>query len=114
YALLIPSPKRVDLIRDARFSMHSFPTENDEDAFYLTGVASVVDVDTLREAIIGQFLEERPTIGLDEEDLGDQLAFEFDIATCLLTRTTGHGDPNPRHEIWHAEPATKRRSEVPG
>jgi hypothetical protein len=38
-ALLIPSPKANDLVRDARYAMHSFPRPNDEDAFYLTGVA---------------------------------------------------------------------------
>ena len=32
----------------------------------------------------------------------DQGVFRFDIDTCMVTRTTGHGDPAPRHEIWHA------------
>lgn len=34
YALLVPSPKRSDLVRDGRFSMHSFPSDENEDAFY--------------------------------------------------------------------------------
>jgi hypothetical protein len=102
YALLIPSPKREDLLRDGRYSMHSFPTDGDEDAFYLAGLARLFDDDERRSALIRQFLEERPTLALTASDLDDQLAFEFDIATCLLTRTTGHGDPDPRHTIWHA------------
>jgi hypothetical protein len=101
YALLIPSPKRADHIRDRRYSMHSFPTDGDEDAFYLTGLAHVVDADARRAALIRQFLDERPTLGLEEPDLDDQQAFEFDVTTCMLTRTTGHGDPNPRHVVWH-------------
>jgi len=102
HALLIPSPKREDLIRDRRYSMHSFPTENDEDAFYLTGLAHLVDSVDRRAGLIRQFLDERPTLGLESAGLDDQQAFEFDIATCMLTRTTGHGDPDPRHTIWHA------------
>ncbi len=39
FALLVPSPKREDLHRDGRFAMHSFPCDDDEDAFYLTGAA---------------------------------------------------------------------------
>ena len=37
--------------------------------------------------------------------LAEQTLVEFFIERCLLTRTTGHGDPNPRHEIWHASSA---------
>ena len=37
YALIIPSPKLADLLRDGRYALHSYPTENNEDAFYLTG-----------------------------------------------------------------------------
>ena len=29
---------------------------------------------------------------------GDAL-FEFLVDSCLLTRTTGHGDPNPVHQV---------------
>jgi len=32
----------------------------------------------------------------------DQDLFEFLIERCLLTRTTGHGDPSPRHVVWTA------------
>ena len=39
YAFLVPSPKREDLRRDGRYSMHSFPCEDNEDAFYVVGRA---------------------------------------------------------------------------
>ncbi len=30
----------------------------------------------------------------------DEQFFEFLIETCLLTRTTGHGDYDPKHTVW--------------
>jgi len=32
----------------------------------------------------------------------DQTLVEFLIESCLLTRTTAHGDHDPQHTIWHA------------
>jgi hypothetical protein len=32
-----------------------------------------------------------------------QRLFAFDIESCMLTRTTGHGDPHPTHTIWRVE-----------
>src|SRR3954454_18121038 len=37
YAFIIPSPKRGDLVRDGRYSMHSYPRPDDEDAFMVSG-----------------------------------------------------------------------------
>ena len=31
---------------------------------------------------------------------------ELDIDTVLLTRTTGHGDPDPQHTVWKASSPT--------
>ncbi|HEY3036359.1 MAG TPA: hypothetical protein VGJ54_17095 [Streptosporangiaceae bacterium] len=41
-AFIVPSPKQRDLHRDGRYAMHSFPLDDNEDAFYLSGVASYV------------------------------------------------------------------------
>ena len=57
-----------------------------------------MDAEAAVAAAVAQFSAERPGMTLVE----DQGVFRFDIETCLLTRTTGHGDPAPRHEIWHA------------
>jgi hypothetical protein len=101
YAFLVPSRKREDLVRDGRYAMHSFPTDDNEDAAYLTGTATrVIDPET-RTSLEAQFrgertLAERP-IGFDAQEL-----FEFDIQRCLCTRTTGHGDPHPHHTVWSA------------
>jgi hypothetical protein len=101
FAFLIPSPKREDLHRDGRYAMHSFPADENEDAFYLSGMAEVVDDHQQRPALEAQFLGERglrdPPKGFAEQEL-----FAFHIERCLYTETTGHGDPEPRHRIWRA------------
>jgi hypothetical protein len=102
FALVVPSPKRSDLHRDGRYALHSFPTPNNEDAFYLTGTAEARRDVALRRVIDTIFLAERgwssPPPGFADQEL-----FEFLIGTCLLTRTTGHGDFEPEHTIWRAE-----------
>jgi hypothetical protein len=99
-AFLVPSPKARDLRRDPRFAMHTFPMEYDEDAFYVTGDAREVLDTGRRSALRDGYLSERPH--MPELDLSDQSAFEFMIDTAMHTTTTGHGDPEPRHEIWKA------------
>jgi hypothetical protein len=99
FAFIIPSPKRDDLVRDGRFAMHGFPPPDNEDAIYLTGRAVGRPDADLRQAIAKIFREERkmtaPAPGSEDEQL-----FEFLIETCLLTRTTGHGDYDPKHTVW--------------
>lgn len=101
FAFLIPSPKRADLHRDGRYAMHSFPADENEDAFSLTGLARPADDRNLRRTLEAQFLEER---GLREppDGFGEQEVFVFEIERCLYTVTTGHGDPHPRHTVWRA------------
>jgi len=99
YAFLIPSPKRDDLHRDPRYAMHCFPPDDNENAFYITGaVRSEADI-VVRDGAASAFLAERswsdPPPGFDEQEL-----FEFLVERALLTTTTGHGDPEPRHRVW--------------
>lgn len=101
YAFIVPSPKRADLYRDGRYALHTFPMEDNEDAFYLSGIASPVPHRPTRDQLARQFADERsghavPAPG-QEQDL-----FEFQINAAMLTRTTGHGDPRPQHTIWRA------------
>jgi hypothetical protein len=99
FALLIPGPKRADLLRDGRYAMHSFPADENEDAFSLTGRARRDDDRERRRTLEAQFLVERelkePPDGFQEQEL-----FIFEIERCLHTVTTGHGDPHPQHRIW--------------
>ena len=100
-AHIIPSAKRDDLHRDGRYAMHSFPCDDNEDAFYLTGRAAVVGDDSLVRAATAQFLSERDIRG-EPPGFADGEFFEFRLSRCLLTRTDGHGDPSPRHTVWGA------------
>lgn len=102
YGLIEPDgPKRKDLERDGRYAMHCFPPADNEDAFYLTGRAEARTEPSTLEAVAKVFWSER---GKDEPppQASGQRLFEFLVEGCLLTRTTGHGDWNPQHTIWHA------------
>jgi hypothetical protein len=99
YGFIIPSPKQRDLGRDGRFAVHSFPTPDNEDAFYLTGSVQPVTVQLERRQVGDQFVHERVEIGVPFPS-DDDLLMRFNIDACLLTRTTGFGDFAPRHEIW--------------
>jgi hypothetical protein len=99
YGFLVPSPKLADLRRDARYALHTYPRPNDEDAFYLTGQVRFIVDPAARAGLCAAYTAERPALALALEE---QTIVEFLIHSCLLTRTTGHGDPNPHHTIWRA------------
>ena len=107
-AFVVPSPKRRDLHRDGRYALHSYPQAENEDAFYITGWARTVSDQELLSAATTQYLSERawsqPPDGFDAQEL-----FELLIERCLLTRTTGHGDPRPRHFVWLAADGEMRQ-----
>ena len=101
HLLVVPGPKRVDLERDGRYALHSFPCPDGEDAAYLTGRAVSLTGEPARRAVIEQqFLAERSAFPIAPESLAEQGLFRLDIERCLITTTTGHGDPAPRHEVW--------------
>ena len=102
FAFIVPGPKCRDLERDGRYAMHSFPCDDNEDAFMVTCGATRVDDTELRRRLVAQFLAERSQIPMTEADLEAQTLFELSVDRVLLTRTTGHGDPAPQHTIWHA------------
>jgi len=100
-AFIVPSPKLEDLRRDGRYALHCFPPADNEDAFYVTGRARIIDDDALRAVVAQQFVAERSTIVVPPPG-DDQALVELDIDTVLLTRTTGHGDFDPQHTVWKA------------
>jgi hypothetical protein len=99
FAFIIPSPKQGDLRRDGRYALHSFPREDNEDAFSCMGMARPVESAQLRSDLGALFVEERSALGVHAPADEDGL-FEFLVESCLLTRTTGHGDPHPVHQVW--------------
>jgi hypothetical protein len=101
YAFIVPSPKQKDLHRDGRYALHSIQLETNEDAFYLTGRARHLEDPGLRQQLAEQFAAERSALAIPPPE-PEQHLFEFLVATAMLTRTVGHGDPAPVHTVWHA------------
>ena len=97
FAFIVPGPKQADLRRDGRYAQHSFPCPDNEDAFYCTGRAAIVDDPGVRQVLADMFVAERSGVPAPARD--HQL-FRFGVETCLLTRTTGHGDFAPQHTTW--------------
>jgi len=102
FAFIIPSPKQGDLRRDGIYAMHSFPCPENEDAFSMAGTATLVTDPAVRATLATQFVQERSQIAV-VPPADDDALFEFALDSCLLTRTTGHGDPRPQHSVWRAE-----------
>ena len=103
FVFIVPSPKQNDLRRDGLYAMHSFPCDDNEDAFHISGYRGrLVADDAVRAAVGQQFVTERRQFDVPFPAADDAL-FEFDIDSCLLTRTTGHGDPAPNHLVWRAD-----------
>jgi hypothetical protein len=101
FAFIVPSPKQGDLRRDGLYAMHSFPCDDNEDAFHIAGTAQLVADAALRASLGRQFVAECTQFAVALPAADDAL-FVFDIDSCLLTRTTGHGDPAPNHRVWRA------------
>lgn len=103
HAFIVPSLKADDLRRDGRYALHCFPPADNEDAFYVTGRAVVVDDATLRSTLSDQFVAERAQFPVPPPADDDTVTlFELLVSRALLTRTTGHGDPAPQHQVWRA------------
>lgn len=80
----------------------SFPCEDNEDAFYCTGRVRAVDDPAIRQALAELFVAERSSPEALAPGPADHL-FSFGLHSCMLTRTTGHGDPSPKHTVWHRD-----------
>ena len=104
FGLIVPSYKLADLRRDGRYALHSYPLPQNEDAFNLSGRAEERTGQAQRDTVIDAFIHEVGRQGppIDASQFQAQTLVEFLIGSCLLTRTTGHGDPDPQHRIWKA------------
>jgi hypothetical protein len=103
YAFITPSPKRADLLRDSRYALHSYPSPENEDAFYITGRARLVESEVERSRLWSAYVGDTNRIVAGElPPLTTQTIFELLLTSALLTRTTGHGDLSPKHTVWKA------------
>ncbi len=67
----------------------------------MTGTAEARADTSLRDAIARIWFDERGRAG-PPPGFGEERLFEFSIDACLATKTTGHGDYEPRHAVWTA------------
>lgn len=97
YLMILPSPKRADLVRDGRFALHAFPMEGGDDEFYLTGTVSRREDAALVERVARHQRASGATTG------GAEWLFELDLERALYARYTpaeaGGGFP-PDYLEW--------------
>lgn len=99
YGLIGPSPKQRDLLRDGRYALHSFPAAEDDDEFYVTGLARPV----LDAATIATVRGAAAAAGAGTS--GDEQCFEFLVERVLLATYKERGSPDywpPRYQRWRA------------
>jgi hypothetical protein len=101
HVLILPGPKRGDLRRDGRYSLHSetFPPPREDDGFAVSGRATEISDPatwkTVRDQVIADFGQLWP----DYERL---TLFELSVASCLLTLTQPDGTFQKGPTIWKA------------
>jgi hypothetical protein len=101
HVLILPGPKRADLRRDGRYSLHSetYPPPREDDGFAVSGRAAETSDraawNTVRDQVIADFGQLWP----DYETL---TLFELSVASCLLTLTQPDGGFPKGPTIWKA------------
>jgi hypothetical protein len=99
YGLIGHSPKQRDLRRDGRYAIHSFPSPERDDEFYLTGRAVLLGDPALAEGVRAAMRAAGATSS------GDEALFEFLIERALLAEYKKRGEPDnwpPRYTKWAA------------
>ncbi len=95
YALIGPSHKRRDLLRDGRFALHSFPCPDVDDEFLVMGRAKLVE-DRARQERVRADLKSK---GMTSTD--DELLFEFQIDRAMHAAYNGPpGTWPPKYAVW--------------
>jgi len=99
YGLIAESPKQRDLLRDGRYAMHTFPSPERDDEFYVTGRAIRRPDAALATRVRNAFLATGGT------STNDEMLFELDIEHALLATYKKRGEPDnwpPIYTKWHA------------
>lgn len=96
YGLIGDSPKRLDLVRDGRVAIHSFPRPELDDEFYIAGTARRVYDPAVYRAVLEAY---QTTGGLDD---GTTLLFEFDIERVMLAKYEPRPQWPPVYSKWAA------------
>jgi hypothetical protein len=99
YTLVVPSPKRQDLLRDGRFALHSFASPTVDDEFFLAGRVVHHESPDLVEKIRAAQQASGATTS-DTEKL-----FEYQLERALYSRYKPRGTPDnwpPEYLRWRA------------
>jgi hypothetical protein len=102
YVLVVAGPKRADLRRDGRYSLHSetCPPPRQEDGFAVTGMAREVPDPGTRAVVREQVLAERG--GELWPGFDDDALFELLAGRCLLMLTQAAGAFAQGATVWKA------------
>ena len=86
HVLILPGPKRGDLRRDGRYSLHTetFAPPREDDGFAVSGRATEVADQATRGIVRDQVLADFGALWPDFDEL---TLFELSMASCLLTLT---------------------------
>jgi len=101
HVLILPGPKRGDLRRDGRYSLHTetFAPPREDDGFAVSGRAAEVADRARRGVVRDQVLADFGALWPDFDEL---TLFELSVASCLLTLTQP-GEVFPKGPtIWKA------------
>ena len=99
HVLILPGPKRGDLRRDGRYSLHSemFAPPREDDGFAVTGrVTETADPgawQVVRDQVIADFGQLWP-------DYDSLTLFELSLSSCLLTLTQPDGTFPKGATVW--------------
>jgi hypothetical protein len=95
YALIGPTHKQDDLLRDGRFALHSFPCSEVDDEFLVMGRARMIDDRSLRSRVLADLKSKGMT------STEDELLFEFRIDRAMHAAYNGpHGTWPPKYAVW--------------
>ena len=87
------SPKRADLLRDGRYSVHTFPADDVDDEFMVSGLAAPTVDDALEGAV-------RSTMRSNVGD--DDVLFELSIDRALHAKYGPRPSWPPVYARWRA------------
>lgn len=101
HVLILPGPKRGDLRRDRRYSLHTemFPPPRQDDGFAVSGTAAEVADTAIWQIVKDQVIKDFGELWPDYDTL---TLFELSVASCLLTLTQPMDGFAKGPTIWKA------------
>jgi hypothetical protein len=101
HVLILPGPKRGDLRRDGRYSLHSeiVAPPRQDDGFAVSGRAAEISDPATWNVVRDQVLADFGELWPDYERL---TLFELSVANCLLTLTEPDGAFPKGPTVWRA------------